>query len=174
MGGLKRMRKALGHSTIVTRQRLCWPLRLLLLTALLLVGCGMQPDFVDANGRSGRFSDHANQWLLINYWASWCAPCREEMPQLNQLAKERSDQLALFAVNFDQLADDELRKQAQAIGIEFRVLRTDPIQQFGYQRPTVLPVTYLISPDRRQTIQLLGPQNVASIEAALAKASATP
>ncbi len=162
------------HSSIAVNWPLCRQLPGVLLVLALLAGCAAESDFVDAEGRSGRFSDHADQWLLINYWASWCAPCREEIPQLNLLAKQRKAQLALFAVNFDNLPDAELRSQAQALGIEFRVLRTDPIRQFGYQRPTVLPVTYLISPDRRQIIQLLGPQNLASIEAVLTKANATP
>lgn len=59
-----------------------------LLTALcLLVACERpnSPALTDATGQPLETNGH---WLLINYWASWCKPCRQEIPELNQLHHE--------------------------------------------------------------------------------------
>jgi thiol-disulfide isomerase/thioredoxin len=114
------------------------------LLIIFLTACG-DPDFQSLDGKEGNFSDLRGQWLIINYWASWCKPCRIEIPELNRLAADHP-QLTVFAVNFDQLAGDELSSQADAMGIEFTVLRQDPANLLGYARPSRLPTTILIDP----------------------------
>lgn len=58
--------------------------------------------FPELNGSSWRLSDHRGQVVLINYWASWCGPCREETPGLIDLAREyRYKGLAIAGVSMD-------------------------------------------------------------------------
>ena len=65
--------------------------RWLRLAAVLacLHGCGGEPAAELADGGSLRFAERTGQWLVINYWAEWCAPCREEIPELNELHDQR-------------------------------------------------------------------------------------
>lgn len=58
-------------------------------------------DFVLATlgGDTVRLSDQRGRWVLINFWATWCAPCRDEMPYLDRLAADHSDRLSVWAVN---------------------------------------------------------------------------
>src|SRR3546814_7187463 len=52
------------------------------------------------------------QWLVINYWAEWCAPCRTEIPELNALDKQlKSQSASVLGVNFDGLRGSELRSE---------------------------------------------------------------
>lgn len=67
------------------------------------------PDFLlpDASGRWFRLSDfRGEKAVLINFWATWCPPCREEMPQFEQLYRSRGHELAILAVNLRESAED--------------------------------------------------------------------
>ena len=56
-----------------------------------LYGCEVEQPAELAGGGSIRFSDLTGQWVIINYWAEWCAPCRDEIPELNELYAQRLD-----------------------------------------------------------------------------------
>lgn len=139
---------------------------LFLCAVSILAGCS-KPDFVDTDGKSGRFQDFTGKWLVINYWAEWCEPCREEIPELNKLSEKNKKTVEVMAVSFDQLSLDELADQAQKMGIEFRVLTTDPAGLLGFRRPPALPATYILKPDGSFYKELLGPQTEESISALL-------
>lgn len=132
---------------------------------VLLAACGGQapslPPGVDASPNAG------GKWLAINYWAIWCHPCRVEIPELNELAREHSDDMIVYAVNFDDVQGEELLVQAAELGIEFPLLATDPGPELGYARPTVLPTTLLINPAGEVWARLFGPQTLESLEKAM-------
>jgi len=106
------------------------------------------------------------KWLVINYWAIWCAPCRREIPELNAFARTRGADTIVYAVNYDDVQGEELLAQATELGIEFSLLTADPAASLSYARPTVLPTTMIISPDGKVWARLPGPQT----EEALAEA----
>ena len=63
------------------------------------------PDFVarDLDGRVHRLSDHRGSVVLVNIWATWCPPCRAEMPELDRLARERADEgFAVFGISTEE------------------------------------------------------------------------
>ncbi len=110
-------------------------------------------------------------WMVINYWATWCVPCREEIPELNRLAFGVGA-LDVYAVNFDEAEGEDLLAQAADMGIQFPLLVTDPGPRLGLVRPTVLPTTLILSPDGEEITRLIGPQTEAALlrELALARA----
>jgi len=128
----------------------------------LLVACS-SPDYRDLAGNQGNFADLHGKWVLINYWAIWCQPCRREIPELNALSTEQAASIVVFGVNFDSLSIEDLRQQSDTVGIEFAVLREDPSVLLGYPRPEVLPTTYLFDPRGKLVRTLQGPQTRTSI-----------
>ena len=60
----------------------------------------------------------------MNYWALWCTPCREEIPELNLL--DTIEGITVFGVNYDGKRGDELQEQRRALDIRFPALTTDP------------------------------------------------
>lgn len=105
--------------------------------------------------------------MFINYWAIWCHPCREEIPELNAFAEQHASDAIVYGVNFDEVDNDRLLVQADELAIEFPLLAADPAQALDYARPMVLPTTMVINPDGEVWARLLGPQTVDSLSAAM-------
>jgi len=113
--------------------------------------------------------EYGQRWVVINYWAIWCGPCRDEIPELNTLSYRGL--VNVYAVNYDGLQGDELVAQALELDIQFPLLSADPGPALGSQRPGQLPMTLIVSPQGEMVARLFGPQTVASIEAEIARAS---
>jgi thiol-disulfide isomerase/thioredoxin len=136
-----------------------------LLAGLMLAGCTEDwgPDQHGAVVTAHQLDD---QWLLINYWAEWCGPCRTEIPELNELDESRDD-ITVLGVNFDGLQGDELSTAAKALKIDFRVLSIDPAERLDLPRSAVLPVTYIVDADGKVRESLVGEQTAEGLLARL-------
>ncbi len=111
---------------------------------LFLAGCSADYG-VDQDGRPVAAEQLDGHWLVVNYWADWCAPCRTEIPEMNRLAQVLEGQGGrVIGVNFDGLRDAELKKSADGMGIRFTVLADDPAHRFKLPRSEALPVTYIV------------------------------
>ena len=98
----------------------------------------------DLEGRSFDLADHQGKVVLVNFWASWCTPCIEEMPSIQRLADAmRGRPFAVVAVN---VGEGELRAKAmvERLGIGLRVLLDNDSAVFERWQATVLPTTYLL------------------------------
>ncbi|NIB41987.1 TlpA family protein disulfide reductase [Pseudomaricurvus alkylphenolicus] len=139
---------------MLRRLRVCLSLSGIL-WLLVLTGCDGKV-YETQSGDHLRWSELRGQWVFINYWALWCKPCRKEMPELNAFAREAG--VTVLGVNYDLPQGEELKRQSRALGISFNVLRQDPAQSLGYQRPQVLPATYVFDPEGNYRGVLVGPQ----------------
>jgi len=135
---------------------------------LLLAACGSEKKVLTSSGEMINLLPAENSYLLINYWADWCLPCKEEIPELNQLhqASEKNN-VAVLGVNYDALVGSALEEQIARMGIEFPVLVEDPRSMFGFVEPEVLPMTVLVDSDGKVSRVLVGPQTLADIQAEL-------
>lgn len=106
---------------------------------------------------------YRGRWLVVNYWAEWCKPCREEIPELNRLASEHGEQVAVLGVNFDGLQGDALAKAVAAMDITFPATGDDPSLALKQPRPAVLPTTLVFDPQGKFRQALLGPQSYYSL-----------
>ncbi len=95
------------------------------------------------------------KWVVVNFWAEWCAPCRKEIPELNELDREPGIQV--LGVDFDRHEGDELTGIIEKMGIQFPVLFDGQVGDLRLPWPSVLPVTYLIH-DGNLVETLQGPQ----------------
>lgn len=110
--------------------------------------------------------DPAGKVLLVNYWAEWCKPCREEIPELNHFAADR-DRVLVVGVNYDQPPAEKNLAQMAKLGISFPVLSADPAARWQQARPSVLPSTFIIGLDGRWRATLVGPQTLESLQRAV-------
>ena len=132
--------------------------------SLLLAGCGADYG-VDQNGKTVKTEQLDGLWLVLNYWAEWCGPCRTEVPELNAAAKQwQAQNVKVVGVNFDGLQGADLKEAVNALGIEFTVLAQDPAERYELPRSEALPVTYIIDDKGKVREQLLGEQTLEGLQ----------
>ena len=127
------------------------------------------PDFTlnTVNGQAATLSAYRGQVVIVNLWASWCGPCRAEMPAIQQVyAANRARGLAVLAVN-STIQDTALDAQtfAQNLGLTFPILLDQDGAVSRSYLLRALPSTFFV--DRHgviRTVVLGGPMNVATIE----------
>ena len=115
-------------------------------------------EFTDLEGGTHRLSDWKGKVVLLNFWATWCAPCREEMPYLDALQSEMGgEDFEVVAVATGRNAPDRIDKFYAETGLQNLPVLLDPRQQLARDMGVVgLPVTVLIDREGREVARLLG------------------
>jgi thiol-disulfide isomerase/thioredoxin len=115
-------------------------------------------------GGSTSLSDYRGEWVVVNYWATWCAPCRKEMPELSELHDER-DGLTVLGLAFEELSDSDFMEFLEDAPVSYPILKVDvyqPPEPFG--APRVLPTTIILDKEGRAVKAFLGPVTREAIE----------
>lgn len=126
-------------------------------TALLLLTASAQAaPFQSARTLSGQSFNSSGQVTLVHFWATWCAPCRLELPILDSYYRKHHAQgLAMLAVSIDQGAS--VRKLQEVAGrFAFPVASVDDVKMPRREIPSALPVTRIYDRSGRLVFQTRG------------------
>ena len=131
----------------------------------------LAPDFAlpGDDGQTYRLSDFRGRPVLLNFWATWCGPCRVEMPAFQQ-AHEAGGDLAILAVDYGETAEDVAAYRTE-MGVTFPLLVDETMEigdTFGVAQ---IPSTFLIGPDGRIVDVHYGPLTVEQIAEKAASAA---
>ena len=115
--------------------------------------------FTDAHGKPRTLADWKGRVVLLNLWATWCAPCRKEMPQLESLQKELgSDKFEVVALSVDRTGIAGAKKFLDQIKVERLGVYADATARAGSAlRAIGMPTTLLIDREGREIGRLIGP-----------------
>jgi thiol-disulfide isomerase/thioredoxin len=121
-----------------------------------------------ADGQRASWAQWDGKWIVINYWAEWCAPCRVEIPELNRLHRAGADAgVVVLGVNFDGIAGAGMDRLIDLFDIEFPILLADPGARWEQAKPSILPTTLVIDPEGKLHEVLVGPQTYESLAEAV-------
>lgn len=123
--------------------------------------------FAGADGKPKSLADFRGKIVLLNIWATWCVPCREEMPALDALeTKLGGKDFAVAAVNIDKGGPEKAAAFLKETGATHLALYTDPSGKlFSTLKAVGMPTTLLIDRDGKEIARLVGPADWASPEA---------
>ncbi|NHI01262.1 MULTISPECIES: TlpA family protein disulfide reductase [Oceanimonas] len=111
---------------------------------LVLAGCREAATLTLADGEQRRLADYRGDWLVVNYFAEWCAPCLRELPLLNALNDAAGP--AVLAVSFDAMPAQALQQLQQRLAIRVPVA-AGLEGPWPFELPRVLPTTFVLDPD---------------------------
>ena len=131
-----------------------------LLLVVTLISCEAHETYALRSGKVVNFDDLQGRWVLINYWAVWCAPCRKEIPDLNKYARNNSDNVAVYGVNYDGVQGNVLDEQVTSLNIQFDTFLDDPRFRWGLEKSDILPETLIVNENGELRYRLVGPQTI--------------
>jgi thiol-disulfide isomerase/thioredoxin len=127
------------------------------------------PEFVlnDPAGKQLRLSSLKGKPLLVNLWATWCAPCVAELPMLDALAAQHTDQLKVLTVSQDGPKSDKVANFLAARGVKELEPWLDPeLAMMGHYQAGTLPLSILYDADGREVWRFTGPREWGDAESA--------
>ncbi len=126
-------------------------------------------DIATLDGGTFELSKLHGQWVVVNFWATWCPPCIKEMPELSALDAERAD-VSVVGLAFEEIEPDELKTFLKAHPVVYPIALVDVYNPpADFDTPRGLPLTYLIAPDGSITQKIMGPVTRAELEKMIAE-----
>lgn len=102
----------------------------------------------DLDGKESRISDYLGKWVVVNYWATWCPPCREEMPELQAFHDKHADtDGVVLGVNTEVINPQQVQEFLDDFFISYPNFISGPVSETALGRVPGLPTTFLISPE---------------------------
>lgn len=119
----------------------------------------------DLDGNTVKAKDFRGQWLVINYWATWCAPCRDEMPELVKFQAENADNVQVVGIAYEDAAVEKLQSFAADFNISYPLLTIDVYNPPGFAEEggLGLPTTIVYNPEGMRHKKHMGPIDAAGL-----------
>ena len=107
-----------------------------------------QFELKDLNGRTVRLSDYRGKVVMINFWATWCPPCRAEMPDLVRLQREHAKQgLQIIGITYPPEQKDRVRRFARSLKVNYPIILGTREIKARFSSEETLPLTVVINRD---------------------------
>ena len=138
-------------------------MRLLILVFSLLyaVAASTEPvdySLPDVHGKKHSLADYRGKWVVVNYWATWCPPCQEEIPDLVEFHDRHKDNDAVvIGINFEDIGEEQLSAFVDSFLISYPILRSQPLAETPLGTIPGLPTTFIIAPDGSPVARQVGP-----------------
>ena len=104
---------------------------------------------VDIDGKPVSTAGWQGKVVIVNFWATWCPPCREEIPILIHLADKYKDDLVVVGVSVDDGSPDEVREFARQVGINYPIVMRSRELLLEYGGVPALPTSFVINKEGR-------------------------
>jgi len=143
------------------------------LFVLLMAGTAQARDvsdveLTDIDGKVHAISDYEGKWVIVNFWATWCPPCLEEIPELVMFHDEHADQNAVvWGVNLERADEQKLRGFIDQQFVSYPVFPLDPKKGNPFGNVPALPTTFVINPEGQLVQRKIGLVDTTWLESAI-------
>ncbi len=139
-----------------------------------MVSWAQAADFkvTDTDGKTHTLSGYKGKWVLVNYWATWCPPCLEEIPDLIAMHGNKKNSIVVIGIALDYRTAKQVTDFAEGLLVNYPIVLGNPqvVNQIGPVQG--LPTTYLFNPDGKMVAQQVGAITREAVESYIA--SKTP
>ncbi len=112
----------------------------------------------DIQGKTHALADYRGKWVIVNYWATWCPPFQDEIPDLVDFHDRHKDKDAVvLGINFEDIDQKQLAAFVESFMISYPVLRSEPELMTPLGSIPGLPTTFIIDPDGSPVARQVGP-----------------
>jgi len=119
----------------------------------------------DLNGKSVKFSDFRRKVVILNFWATWCAPCRIEIPHFVELQKEYADKgFTVIGISLDDQGPEAVKKFVKQLAVDYPIVIGNEKVTEAYGRIDAIPATFVIDRQGHIVSQHLGYDDKATFE----------
>jgi len=135
------------------------------------------PDFAlkDADGKTVRLSDYRGKVVLLDFWATWCGPCKFEIPWFMEFErKDKEKGLVVLGVSMDDDGWDAVKPFVHQVGINYRIVLGNAATADNYGGVEALPTTFLIDRDGKIAAVHVGLATKSEIEHGIEELLQTP
>jgi thiol-disulfide isomerase/thioredoxin len=120
----------------------------------------------DLEGNAHPLEQYRGKWVVVNYWATWCPPCLEEIPDLVDFHDRHKEREAVVVgVNYEDIGSAQLAAFLNRLLVSYPVLRADPFEDSPLGPIPGLPTTFIIDPDGHAVARQVGPITGEQLEA---------
>lgn len=118
------------------------------------------------DGKTFNLADHKGNWVILNFWATWCSPCIKELPELSNFVKTHKNVRAI-GLAYEDTDVAEIKAFLEKHPVVFPIAQVDTFDPpKSLETPRGLPTTYLIAPDGSIAKKFTGPVDEAALRAA--------
>jgi thiol-disulfide isomerase/thioredoxin len=127
--------------------------------------CGASAfDMKDTNGQAQRLSELKGKWVVVNFWATWCAPCVKEIPDIAEFAKSQGDKVRVIGVALDWVEGDKptetderkIKAFAKKVGLNYPLVLGNNATEKFFGKVKGLPKTIVYGPDGKVAFEKTG------------------
>jgi thiol-disulfide isomerase/thioredoxin len=123
------------------------------------------------DGKSYSLSQFRDSWVVVNYWATWCAPCRKEIPELSELHTERKD-VVVLGIAYEDMEPGDFNVFLEEYAPSYPILLPDVYDMpEALAIPRVLPTTFIVNPAGEKVRTFMGPITRDELEKAIVSAA---